>query len=647
MYYFKVWVASQKFHGHEPLTYGFPEDIKIGGVVSLPLRNASVNGIIVSSTTKPLFSTKLITKVLFDKPLPSQSLQLLSWLHTYYPAPSGILASLFLPSALLVKKENLARYPVVGATNSPVLPELTKDQTHAIEAISKSAPKTTLLHGKTGTGKTRVYLELAQTQLKIGENVLVLTPEIALTSPLARIFKTELNRQTIVIHSNLSEKQKREAWLQILSSNEPLVVIGPRSALFAPFSNLGLIVVDESHDGAYKQDQAPYYQTTRVAAKLAGLHNAQLVLGTATPNIQDYYIAKAKHLPVVRMTEQAVRSSSYERVSTLVNSQEKDKFSQHPSLSDALIEAIRTALSNKEQSLVFLNRRGTARLVLCQTCGWQALCKNCDLPMTYHGDIHLMRCHTCGFSQPTVSLCPVCSSTDVIFKSLGTKALAQSLQRLFPEARIQRFDADNSKTEKFEANYAAIVAGSIDILVGTQLLIKGHDLPLLSVVGIVAADTSLYFPDYTAEEQTYQLLTQVLGRIGRGHRNGTAIIQSYNPTHPAVLSALSGDWESFYKSQLAERKRFGFPPFVQLMKLSVARATQSAAQSAATKLAQELREMSLPVQILGPTPRFLERVGNRYRWQIIVKSKSRDPLLKIIDILPANWTHDLDPSNLL
>ena len=336
-----------------------------------------------------------------------------------------------------------------------------------------------------------------------------------------------------------------------------------------------------------------------------------------------------------------------QRTTELVDIRDRSRFSKSQHLSDTLISAIGTALSKQEQSLVFLNRRGTARLILCQDCGWNALCPTCDLPLTYHGDHHEARCHTCGFHQNAPTSCPKCSSVNIKFKSIGTKSLTDELQRLFPRASIRRYDTDNNKSERIETDYQKLANGDVDIIVGTQLITKGLDLPHLSVVGVVVADTSLYLPDFSAEEQTYQMLRQVIGRVGRGHKAGTAVIQTYQPASTTINSALNNDWETFYSSQLRERRQFGFPPFYHYLKLTVSRASSSSAEKASQSLAQQITEQRRRVLITGPSPTFHERVAGKYRWQLLIKAKDRGELVDIVNHLPNGWTADLDPLTLL
>lgn len=643
-YFYEILASTPKYHGEEALTYSSDAQLQPGLVVSVPLRNQKVLGIVLREVRKPTFKTKAITQVITSIPLPAANLQLMDWLRQYYPAPSGVITGLFVPGGLLQKARAKDVPPVLPAQLT-TLPPLTAEQQSAVHTILDKVG-TALLHGDTGTGKTRVYLELAQATLQAGRSALILTPEIGLTPQLTQTFVNTFGDRIIIVHSHLTPAERRDNWLKILEAAEPVLVIGARSALFSPFQDLGLIVIDEAHETAYKQEQAPYYQTLRVAAKLSQLTKARLVIGTATPPVNEYYLAEATDTPILRMRERPA-GEKLNRDIKLINLRDREHFSKQPHLSNELIEAVRTALGNGEQALIFLNRRGTARLVFCQDCGWQALCPNCDLPLTYHGDSHSMRCHTCGHKELAPGFCPNCHSTDIIFKSIGTKAIYEEISREFPQAKIRRFDTDNLKAERFEAHYDDVAAGKVDILVGTQMLAKGLDLPKLAVVGVVIADTSLYFPDYSAEERTYQLLHQVIGRVGRGHRHGTVVIQSYNPASAALEAVLSDDWPTFYKRQLDERRQFLFPPFVFALKLHTEKATPGAAMSAADKLHEQIQLLRLPVSIVGPSPAFHEKFQGRYRWQIIVKAKDRRHLLKIIPGLPAGWSYDLDPTNLL
>lgn len=347
------------------------------------------------------------------------------------------------------------------------------------------------------------------------------------------------------------------------------------------------------------------------------------------------------------MQQSAITHNFSEKTVTIVDLRDRSSFSKSSFISSQLIDAVNEALARGEQTLLFLNRRGTARVILCDNCGWQAVCPHCDLPLVYHGDSHIMRCHSCDYKATSPMSCPTCRGTSVIFKSIGTKAVADEAMRLFPHATVQRFDTDNKKSERMDQHYEAIRRGEVDILVGTQTLAKGLDLPKLSLVGVIIADTSLYFPDFSAEERTYELLSQVIGRVGRGHRSSQAIIQTYTPDSPLLKAVLTKDWSTFYTKELAERERFRFPPFCYLLKLTCRRATSTSAQKTATILVKHLRQTYKNLLVEGPAPSFHEKVQGKFAWQIVVKARNRATLVSIIKNLPAGWSYDIDPMNVL
>jgi primosomal protein N' (replication factor Y) len=694
--FYAVLVSSAQYHGSEALTYSSGDSLPIGAVVLVPMQKQAVLGIVIGPVGKPRFATKDILEVFAVPPLPGQLLELVSWIAGYYPAPLGMITQQLLPPALSPKL--ISETEGFSGASAPLdtdLPPLTNDQAAALAQMTD--PDTYLLHGDTGTGKTRVYIELTLQALSRSQSAIILTPEIGLTSQLAAGFRRVFGDRVIVVHSQLTPKARQQTWLQIIKGTVPLVVLGPRSALFSPLAQIGLIVVDESHEPSYKQEQAPHYHAVRVASQLARSHGARLVLGSATPPINDYYIAERLKKPIIRMTHLATTSSGTWRASppggrstsdrqafgagsargashppeadttpvpqslvttTVVDLKDRDSFGHSQYLSKPLLHAIDTSLQRGEQSLLYLNRRGTARVILCNTCGWQAVCQHCDLPLTYHHDLHILQCHTCGYKQATPTSCPDCGNADVVFKVVGTKAIEEEVRRLYPQARIMRFDTDNKKSERFEQHYEAVKAGDVDILVGTQLLAKGLDLPRLSTLGVVVADTSLTFPDYSAEERTYQLLAQVIGRVGRGHSDASGqpiqqrvVVQSYAPERPVITAALARDWDTFYATELRERELFFFPPFCYLLKLTCRRATSASAEKASEQFMYSVQELALPLLIEGPMPSFHAKAGDKFEWQLILKSKQRPALLRVIAILKTDaksgWSYDIDPVNLL
>jgi primosomal protein N' (replication factor Y) len=591
---------------------------------------------------KPGFTTKPISAVASDIALPPQTIPLIEWLTSYYPAPLGSITRQFLPPVTSFPKKNAVKKAVPKNPASD-RPQLTTQQEHALASIED--PGSYLLHGITGSGKTRIYIELAQKTLQKGRSVIILTPEIGLTEHIAEQCRS-LPYRSVVLHSRLTNARRRDLWYEILESKEPVIVIGPRSALFTPTHNIGLIIIDEAHDQAYKNDAYPHYRTDRIAAVLANLHQALFVMGTATPNIEDYYTFITKKRPIIKLDSLAV-SEKKQVIHRVVDMKDTTNFSRSRIISHPLLVALEEAFTKQEQVLLFLNRRGTASAILCNSCGWRAMCPHCDLPLTYHADIHSLLCHTCGRKSMAPSSCPECNNVDIVLKSIGTKAVVEEIERLFPTAKIQRFDTDVDKAEHIEQHLSKLRDGTIDVIVGTQMITKGLDLPKLSVVGIINADSSLLMPDYSAAERTYQLVGQVVGRVGRGHRAGSIILQTYSPENPTLLDALKQDYDNFYKRELAERQAYHFPPFCFMARLTCLRATSESAEKAANKLKTDLEGIYPRLIIEGPSPAFHSRESGKYKWQLVIKSSSRQQLTHIVNELPSGWHHDLDPINLL
>lgn len=643
MRYYEVLVSSVLYHGKEALTYSWPTQLPAGTLVMIGLKNDKAMGIIVSESARPLFAVRPIDRVIEVGSVPPPLITLHRWIETYYPAPLGLITQLFTPAGIPPLSWKLPPLAVNAAIQP--LPQATTEQQDALATITRSQ-KPVLIHGDTGTGKTRIYLEVANHTIRAGQSVLILTPEISLTPQLVAAFTSHCTAPVMYVHSGLTLSQRREVWFRIARAQQPVILIGPRSALFYPIQHLGLIVIDETHDSAYKQEQAPRYQTTRVAARLAELHGAKLLMGSATPPISDYYLFTRKSLPIVRLREPAI-SHQHDATLKLVDMRDRSAFVRSRWLSEALLAAIDHAQATSRQSLVFLNRRGSSRLVLCQNCSWEAVCPHCDLPLTYHHDQHVLICHTCGHRDTPPAACQSCGSSDIIFRSIGTKALEAELKKMYPEARVARFDRDTPTDERMEGQYDAVRRGDFDIIIGTQMLSKGLDLPKLSVVGVTLADTSLYFPDYTAEELTYQLISQVTGRVGRGHGKSTIIVQTYSPKSPAIQAAISKNYEQFYDHEMLSRKQYNFPPYCFMLKLRCSRKSAATARRHAEELAKSLRSSGLRIHVDGPNPCFAEKSAGEYRWQLIVKSPRRTELIEVINILPARWIFDLDPLNLL
>lgn len=648
-YYYHIAPATRSYRGKENLTYHFDAPLSKGQVVKITLRSKPSLGVVLSATRKPPFSTSNVDNVVEGVVLPPQNVELLKWMAQYYPGAPGKLAQYFTPSLLpsLDITNPQISSPLKSAFVVKSMPELTEEQKKVLDEIKKrSRSSTFLLHGETGSGKTRVYIELASRCLADGKSALILTPEISLTAPLVKQFEEIFDKKNVIcLHSNLTLRQRRLVWGRLLGTEEPLVVIGPRSALFVPIHSLGLIVVDESHDQAYKEESAPYYYAPRVASKLAKISHCKLVFGSGTPLVNEYYLALQKKVPILRMSRLA-RPLTHKPAKAKIVDMTDDSELGKGIFSKSLLKEIRAAVEPGQQALLFLNRRGSARTILCRSCGWRSLCPNCDNGLVYHQDFHKQQCHTCGHRSVPPSSCPECQSVEIVFKSPGTKSVADELAKLFPHKTIARFDKDSSSAERIEKKYDDILSGKIDILVGTQILTKGHDLPQLTLAAMLATDSSLDFPDYTSEERSYQLINQLKGRINRGHLPGRLLLQTHHPESPTIKQAIKGDWQSFFDRQLKWRKQLGFPPFVHALKIETSKTSRATAESAIHKVVDAYSPDS-SLKLIGPAPSYVEKKAGKYHWQLIITSKSRPTLARVANDLSSSYKAELDPLHFL
>jgi primosomal protein N' (replication factor Y) (superfamily II helicase) len=644
-YYYLVAPAVIVRADEPAFTYHSPTPLAAGTLVRVQVGKRLVNGVVLRHVTqKPTFTTKPIETVITDRPLPRPLIDLSEWLSDYYAAHLATVLQTVLPTGLHKQRrtsQKIIKHPIRSRTKIV----LNGEQRLALLALQRSKTGTVLLHGVTGSGKTQVYIEAAKHQARQNRSSIILVPEIALTPQLVAEFANHF-QNLIVTHSSMTESERHHAWQRALNNGDtPMVVIGPRSALFMPLSNVGLIVVDECHEPSYKQEQAPRYSALRAASMLAHYHEAKLILGSATPSVTDYYIARVSKSPIIKLTRPAVKVSPVK--AEVIDLKRRDQFRKHRFFSDALLTKIEQAMQQGQQTLLFHNRRGTSPTTLCEHCGWLAECPICFLPLTLHADHHILQCHLCGYAQPVPPSCPVCHEPTIVFKGIGTKLIEAEITKLFPKARIARFDADTKQTEAVHHRYQELYDGDIDILIGTQMLAKGLDLPKLTLVGVVQADSGLILPDYQAEERVFQLLYQVMGRVGRSSLPGQVVIQSYQPDHPVIKAAVAREYIPFYQSELSKRQAGHFPPFRYLLKLTCSYKTENGAITASQKMGKRLRASNSDLEVLGPTPAFYERFGGNYRWQLIVKSRQRSELVRLAKEMQASWQADLDPISLL
>lgn len=500
---------------------------------------------------------------------------------------------------------------------------LTNEQRTAINIIEESLPQGKnkfLLFGVTGSGKTQIYIELSLKMRALGKQVLILVPEIVLTGQLVMSFKQYFADDVAVIHSRLSVNERNDTFWRI-RTGQVGVIIGARSALFAPFESLGLIVMDEEHDASYKQDESPRYHAHDVAEKMAQIYNAVFLLGSATPSLESFYKAQNGEYVLLTMKERIDHIPL--PVIEGVDMREELRRGNRKILSRRLKELIEDTLAQKRQIIIMLNRRGFSTFVMCRSCGYVIKCRQCNLPLVYHRQGKL-QCHHCDITEPVPDICPKCSSRYIKFFGSGTEKLEEELAQTFPQARIIRLDRDTTGRKFAHQDILKqFRAGLYDILLGTQMVAKGHDIPNVTGVGIISADSSLNLPDFRASERTFALITQTAGRAGRGQEKGHVVLQTYNLEHYAVQCGIKQDYPSFYEEELALRKMLYYPPFCHLIKLVFQNETEAAAFTLAEKFKYEMEHYfsgNDNIKIMGPAPALISKFKDIYRFNLLIKT---------------------------
>lgn len=540
------------------------------------------------------------------------------------------------------------------------LPALSREQMGAADAMWANG-RVSLLHGVTGSGKTEVYLELVRRAIEEGQSAIVLVPEIGLTPQAIRRYGERFGETLTVFHSQLSIGELHDQWYRVQRGDARLV-IGSRSAIFAPMKDLGLVVLDEEHEWSYKQaDPQPRYHARDVAEQLHRLTGARVVLGSATPDLVTFHrsevgsIRRVELLQRLAPTEDGGLGQGRQPDVSIVDMREELREGNRSVFSRPLGRAIHEALRAREQSILFVNRRGSARFVLCRDCGYLPLCPSCEVAMSLdvQGPLTtLLLCHHCGRSRRLEERCPKCDGPRYRPFGVGTQRIEQEARTRFPSARVRRWDSDvSSRKGSHEAIVQALEAGEVDILVGTQVLAKGLDLPEMTVVGVVDADVGLSLPDYHAHERTFQLLSQVAGRAGRRDKPGRVYFQTYEPEAAPIVAAATHDYRAFYEEEIAHRRRAGYPPFNRLVRLVYRHGKQQHALEESARVASELRIARdaagrAEPDILGPTPAFIPRVRGEYRYQVLMRGRHPSALLEKVR-LGENWHVDIDPASLL
>ncbi len=555
----------------------------------------------------------------------------------------------------------------VNRINAPTRHSLTSDQEACLESLSRDLEKgqfqSALVHGVTGSGKTEVYLNLIERTLKTGRAALVMVPEIGLTPQISRQFRSWFGEKVAILHSALSEGERFDEWRRI-RRGDARVAVGTRSAVFAPLQNLGLIVIDEEHDPSYKQNESPRYHARDTALKRAHLEKALVVMGSATPQLETYYAAVHRGLHRYITIGSRILERQLPTVHIVDMRNEFERHGRGAVFSPLLLEMIGERLKRREQVIVLLNRRGYARFLLCRSCGHTETCQFCSITLTYHQAAGRLSCHYCGYGRSVPARCANCGKEYIFYVGEGTEKIQELLKSKFPGAVIDRLDRDSVQRKgSLERILDRFSARKTDLLIGTQMIAKGHDFPWVTLVGVLDAEAGLRLSDFRSAERTFHLLTQVSGRAGRGEQPGEVVIQTYYPNHYSLKYACSQDYFPFSRQELNLRQKFRYPPFSALANILVQDRNSGRGEATCRKFVDLLKhfraELSSPsrMRILGPAPAALEKLKNQFRWQILIKTTHRQELH---DVLAASWkqfraekglvrtlTIDIDPLNLM
>lgn len=646
MKYYSVALAHTSVWSQPTLTYKSRKTLALGEIVSAPLGQKTVFGVVVDSTQPPVELLPSIKEIQSrGYRLTNETLGLYRWMEEYYPTSGAGHLQKFLPSFIDDKLLQLKSH-VEDTSDRPQLDvTLTSEQKEAVSLISEHAPKPIVLHGITGSGKTTIYAEQIVAALHKNRQALLVVPEISLISHLSRaIQKITKHIDIYTYHSGQTVTENKEAWIQARVHKKPTLFIGTRSSLFLPFTELGIVIVDEAHEYSLKEDhENSHYHGLFVAAALAKQHSGRFIIGSATPPVPETYLMAQKGAKIVCLHSIAKKDTAHENGFTIVDINDDERIRKTSSLiSKPVAAALSESLSHKEQSLLFLNKLGSAHIVECDECGWRATCPRCDTHFVYHHDTHHYRCNICGLSKRASNICDSCGGK-LHAKSLAIKSVESEVKKLFPTATIARFDSTNKKSESIGELYEAVHKGEYDIIIGTQLMAKGFDFPLLSTVAVLNADALLSLPDINTEERLFAQLVQVAGRVGRGHRKSSVYVQTRQAGNTIFSLVRDSDWHQIYERELLRRKKHNFPPYVFVAKITIKGSQELTAKSRAHEVKSKIKN----VVCSEPFQAFYHKRKNNYYWQIICKSKHRDNLLALSSLRNKYVDIDFDPVTLL
>lgn len=635
-------------------TYLVPEnltsEIKVGSLVSVPFGKRNIRGIVSGLSNEKSealgFKLKEIKQLDRDFSLPQSYQKVADWLAAYYCCSLGEAISLFLPPEMKRPRKSDANNLGDRKEVDISLNNCQKEIFCRLKESLGQPKRPALLHGVTSSGKTEIYIKLAEETLKNDRQVVVLVPEIILTPQTVERFQKVFGDQIALMHSNLSKSEKYQCFFDFYFGRKK-ILIGPRSALLVPSEKIGLIVIDEEHEDAYKQEQSPRYHAVTVAEKVASETGALLLMGSATPRVETYHKAQTGLYDLFVLDKRFGEKEM--PVAKTIDLRNEIKYGNFSPLSMELQAALHHVMAEKRQALLFLNRRGSATFVSCRDCGFIKLCPHCSIPLVYHTNSQdeSLSCHHCGHKEHSITICPECGSSKVKYFGAGIERIEKEVRLLFPDARIVKIDSSTFTSKKdYENFYQSFKNHEIDIAIGTQIIAKGLDIPNLDLVGIISADTGLHLPQYKASEKTFQIITQVSGRSGRRENDGKTIIQTYWPEAEAIVSASTHDYRKFYETEIAERKLFCYPPFCHLIRIIAEEEDDRKALLQIQKLKAYLDQLKLV--FIGPGPCFYSKLHNKYRYHIIIKSQELPN--KILQQIQNEFSHliyDVDPTNLL
>jgi primosomal protein N' (replication factor Y) len=640
-------------------TYSIPAEfsVQVGLRVIIPFRNREITGYIVECKKEieaVEFEIKAVKRVVDEQPLfGDKEIKLAQWIASFYLCSEGEALSAMIPSAR--REVEFNHLPVDESYRALADEQLSDEQRNTINSILNSTNNLHYIYGVTGSGKSEVFLQVADAVIAKGKEVIYLVPEITLTHQLAQLVAQRYENRVAILHSRMSSSQRFMAWKKI-KAGEVDLVIGARSAVFAPFENLGLIIIDEEHENSYKAGNTPRYHARQVAQRRASITDSLLLMGSATPSLESFHMMQEGKIERHLLTKRV--AGGKEPHFTVVN-----MLGQKYVLSKTLRVEMKKTLDNKKQVILFLNRRGFSYYFHCNSCGFEMSCPHCSVSLTFHKNKKRMICHYCGYSRLPMTSCPTCKSMDVGYGGFGTEMVQQEVSQFFPEAVVERLDTDSAQDRKsVKKILSRFKEGEIDILLGTQMVAKGLNFPLVNLVGIVLADSGLNLPDFRSQERTFSLIVQVSGRTGRFNEEGKVVVQTFNPDNLAIRMATQNNLEQFYQEELTFRKATNFPPYTRLVNFVIRGKNREKSSDAIVKLKQlvdqaigTIKTKDILLDVLGHSSCPIEKIADSWRFHLVVRSTDISKVLYIANVVHKNFKVasglyleiDIDPLSML